>query len=343
VAEPARRAILDLLSDGPLPVTAIAGQAGLSQPNASRHLRILRETGLVLVKPQAQRRLYELRPQGLVELDSWLAPYRDLWRGGLDDLENHLDESEWTMPEADAVLQDDRGRSVLRFERSLPYPPDRVWRALTESDELAAWHPSPFELEPRVGGLISYVKGDNWPEIPDGEVTEYEPPRLLAYTWGEDDLHWELRPREDGCLLILSHTFNDRFKSARDAAGWQICLTALSTSLDPEQPGAKPNSGRPSPEWSELNSLYEERFGIPPDKATPPPKPWKPVAVTGVTEVVSLALVNFSDSITLPLALIEKRPEHDVLARAERHPRGMTALEPCGEKTISRSSVVLVA
>jgi uncharacterized protein YndB with AHSA1/START domain len=176
------------------------------------------------------------------------------------------------MPDADAILKDDRGRSVLRFERPLPHPPNRVWRALTEPDELAAWHPSPFELEPRVGGLLTYIKSDRWPELPDGEVTEYEPPRLLGYTWGGDDLRWELCPRDGGCLLILTHTFDDRFKSARDAAGWHLCLAALSTSLDHAHVRMEPDGGRLPQGWRELNGLYEERFGIPPDKATPPPQ-----------------------------------------------------------------------
>jgi DNA-binding transcriptional ArsR family regulator len=91
VAEPARRRILDLLIDGPRPVGELVAGAGLSQPNTSRHLRVLREAGLVESKPDAQRRLYQLRPEGLEELDRWLAPYRRLWEGSLDALERHLD------------------------------------------------------------------------------------------------------------------------------------------------------------------------------------------------------------------------------------------------------------
>ena len=94
VAEPARREILDLLIDGPRPVAELVVATGLSQPNTSRHLRILREAGLVASKPAGQRRLYELRPEALVELERWLAPYRRLWRGSLDALERHLDEKE---------------------------------------------------------------------------------------------------------------------------------------------------------------------------------------------------------------------------------------------------------
>jgi DNA-binding transcriptional ArsR family regulator len=94
VAEPARRQILDLLIDGPRPVGELVAGTGLSQPNTSRHLRILREAGLVESRPDGQRRLYELRPERLAELEQWLAPYKRLWRGSLDALERHLEETE---------------------------------------------------------------------------------------------------------------------------------------------------------------------------------------------------------------------------------------------------------
>jgi DNA-binding transcriptional ArsR family regulator len=94
VAEPARREILDLLIDGPRPVGELVARTGLSQPNTSRHLRVLREAGLVDSSPDGQRRLYELRPEGLAELERWLAPYRRLWRRSLAGLERHLDREE---------------------------------------------------------------------------------------------------------------------------------------------------------------------------------------------------------------------------------------------------------
>jgi DNA-binding transcriptional ArsR family regulator len=94
VAEPTRREILDLLIDGPRPVGELVRETGQSQPNTSRHLRILREAGLVESRPEGQRRLYALRPEGLAELERWLAPYRRLWEDGLDALERHLDETE---------------------------------------------------------------------------------------------------------------------------------------------------------------------------------------------------------------------------------------------------------
>jgi uncharacterized protein YndB with AHSA1/START domain len=167
------------------------------------------------------------------------------------------------MPNADAVLQDDRGRTVLRFERTLDHPPDRVWRYLTEAAALRGWHPSPFELEPRVGGTVRYVPPDG-AAFGDGEVTEYDPPRAVAYTWGDDHLRWELEGRGEGCVLVLTHTFDDHFKAARDAAGWDLCLDALTAKLG----GSEPER---SADWVQLNRDYEVKFGIPPEKATPPP------------------------------------------------------------------------
>lgn len=92
VADPARRALLDALVDGPRSVTALSAATGLSQPNTSRHLRILREAGAVSRAAEGRRRLYAVRPERLLELDRWLTPYRELWCSSLDALERHLDE-----------------------------------------------------------------------------------------------------------------------------------------------------------------------------------------------------------------------------------------------------------
>ena len=92
LAEPARRHILDLLLERPRPVGELVERLGLSQPGTSKHLRVLREAGLVRVRQDAQRRWYELRPDPLVEVDAWLAPYRRLWTERFDALERHLDD-----------------------------------------------------------------------------------------------------------------------------------------------------------------------------------------------------------------------------------------------------------
>jgi DNA-binding transcriptional ArsR family regulator len=92
VAEPSRRRILDLLRERARSVGELVKLLGLSQPGVSRHLRLLREAGLVRVRPEGQRRWYVLEPKPLAELDEWLEPYRQLWENRLDALERHLDD-----------------------------------------------------------------------------------------------------------------------------------------------------------------------------------------------------------------------------------------------------------
>lgn len=91
VAEPTRRRILDLLLTGELAVGDLVADLAVSQPTVSRHLRVLREAGLVSSRTAAQRRVYSLNAAPLAEVDAWLQPYRQLWAGRLDRLSAHLD------------------------------------------------------------------------------------------------------------------------------------------------------------------------------------------------------------------------------------------------------------
>jgi uncharacterized protein YndB with AHSA1/START domain len=155
------------------------------------------------------------------------------------------------MPDRHAVLLEHEGRHVLRFERLLRHPRERVWRALTEREQLEAWHPTPFEM------------------------LAFQEPALIAYTWGpppEDELRWTLDERDGGCLLTLEHSFADRFKAARDGAGWHVCLVALDRLLDGAEVPEKGSARRLPEGWSELNAEYQRRFGIAPEQATPIPE-----------------------------------------------------------------------
>ena len=91
LAEPHRRRILDLLRDAERPVGDLVGILQVSQPAVSKHLRVLRDAGLVEARVDAQRRVYRVRPEPLRQLDDWLAPYRAMWTVHLDALESHLD------------------------------------------------------------------------------------------------------------------------------------------------------------------------------------------------------------------------------------------------------------
>src|SRR3954451_19996066 len=90
IAEPTRRRILDAIRMRECSVNELVEQVGMHQPGVSRHLKVLRDAGLVEVRRDAQRRMYRLRAEPLMELDAWLEPYRAEWAGRLDSLERHL-------------------------------------------------------------------------------------------------------------------------------------------------------------------------------------------------------------------------------------------------------------
>jgi len=93
IAEPSRRAILSLLASSERSVGDIEEQLNLSQPSVSKHLRVLREAGFVESRVEAQRRVYRIKPEPLMEIDAWLAPFRRFWSVHLDALERHLDQT----------------------------------------------------------------------------------------------------------------------------------------------------------------------------------------------------------------------------------------------------------
>jgi len=98
IAEPNRRAILSLLASSEQSVGEIERRLRMSQPAVSKHLRVLREAGFVESTVDAQRRLYRLKPDALLELEAWLAPFRRLWSAHVDALERHLDQMDRRPP-----------------------------------------------------------------------------------------------------------------------------------------------------------------------------------------------------------------------------------------------------
>jgi uncharacterized protein YndB with AHSA1/START domain len=135
-------------------------------------------------------------------------------------------------------------RSVLRMQRRLAHPPKRVWAALTEPDRLAEWFPATVVAELRVGGSVEFGAG------PPGTVTDLDPPTLIAYTWGEDHLRWEVARDGDGSVLRLVHTFADRAGAASFASGWHVCLAAMALAL----------AGRPGADHGIDQDTLHERY-----------------------------------------------------------------------------------
>jgi DNA-binding transcriptional ArsR family regulator len=108
LAEPNRRAILDLLLEDDQPVGTLVDSLDIGQPTVSKHLKALREAGLVTMRVDANKRIYSLQPQPLAEVDGWLLPYRRRWAARLDALEQFLDDSA-DVEASDRADHDERG------------------------------------------------------------------------------------------------------------------------------------------------------------------------------------------------------------------------------------------
>jgi uncharacterized protein YndB with AHSA1/START domain len=136
------------------------------------------------------------------------------------------------------------GRPAVRFQRSYNHPVQRLWAAITDSGELTHWFPSQVVIKPKArgapgvvppqvtlkaepGGTIEFTDDPNAePRI--GTILVYEPPTRLAYTWGENELRFELEPiGENGCQLTLIDVLPASDIAARNAAGWTVCLAEL--------------------------------------------------------------------------------------------------------------------
>jgi uncharacterized protein YndB with AHSA1/START domain len=129
-----------------------------------------------------------------------------------------------------ATLLTDGARPAVRLERQLPDPPGTVWRAVTERDQLRSWFPCDVIVE---GGEWVPGAAITFPFPPDvidmtltGEVLEVDEPRRLAFTWGDDTLHFELTPNDGGTRFALTNELPGGH-AARNAAGWDTCLDRL--------------------------------------------------------------------------------------------------------------------
>ncbi|HYJ70407.1 MAG TPA: SRPBCC family protein [Nocardioidaceae bacterium] len=167
-----------------------------------------------------------------------------------------------------ATRQFEEGRAVLRFERRLAHPPEKVWRAVTEPDELAHWFPGRVEMELRPGAPVHFVEDD--PDIGEssGEVVEVDPPKVFAFRWGGDLLRFELAPDGSGCRLSFSHalsggdTWGDERFAAQHAAGWDACLELLLAWLAGESADPESTDAGSMADWFVRNEEYIEEFGL---------------------------------------------------------------------------------
>jgi len=152
---------------------------------------------------------------------------------------------------------------TLVLVRELHHPATKVWQALTDPAELAAW--APFDADRNLGSTgpvnLSTV-GTPAPHISQSNVTRAEPPRLLEYSWGENDMRWELEPMDNGTRLTLWHNIGRPF-IAMGAAGWHICFDVLDRLLAGEPIGRLVGGdAMKSTAWQRLSAEYAKQFAL---------------------------------------------------------------------------------
>ncbi len=153
----------------------------------------------------------------------------------------------------DGILETIDGRPALRFERTLAYPVQRVWRAASEPAELERWFPAAADWTPAIGDTFE-AAGE------PGEVTEVDPPHRLAWTWGGQLYRFELAVQGDGCRLIFVNVIDDRDLTAQTATGWHTYFSRLEPHLAGEFVSEEVAHGP----WAETHERYAEKFGVDP-------------------------------------------------------------------------------
>jgi uncharacterized protein YndB with AHSA1/START domain len=150
---------------------------------------------------------------------------------------------------------DTRGpRPTVRLELGLPGPPAEVWRVLTDPAELSSWFPCEIRVDQwRVGAQLSFVFPEHEEYNMAGTVLELEEPRLLAYTWGEETLCFELTATAGGGTRLALYDVLDPGIAARNAAGWQVCLERLA--------GRTPADSAWKPLFTQYTAAFEPALG----------------------------------------------------------------------------------
>jgi uncharacterized protein YndB with AHSA1/START domain len=166
------------------------------------------------------------------------------------------------MPDYGTIEQNDDGRWRLRFTRTLAHAQAKVWRAITEPEQLARWFPTTIDGERATGASLRFTFPNGLVDPFDGEMLAYEPESVMEFRWGPDLVRIELRPVAGGTELSLLDTLEERGKAARDGAGWHTCLDALQAALAGDDDEARANMDM----WAEVHPHYVESFG--PEAAT---------------------------------------------------------------------------
>ena len=166
-------------------------------------------------------------------------------------------------PATGADVRKDGDNWTLVLVRELAHAPTKVWQALTDPAQLKEWAPFDADRNLATAGPVKLTTvGIPTPQVSESVVKRAEPPRLLEYGWGGNDLRWELEPLGSGTRLTLWHNIERRFISW-GAAGWHVCLDVLARSLDGQPIGRIVGADAMKFEgWQRLTAEYARQFGV---------------------------------------------------------------------------------
>jgi uncharacterized protein YndB with AHSA1/START domain len=165
-------------------------------------------------------------------------------------------------PAAGAHVRKDGDRWTLVLVRDLHHPPAKVWRALTEPDQLREWAPFDADRSLATTGPVKLsTVGAPTTQVSETRVTRAEPPNLLEYDWGGNAMRWQLEPLPNGTRLTLWHNIDRNFISM-GAAGWHICFDVLDRFLGGHPIGRAVGGDAMKFDWKRLNAEYAKQFGV---------------------------------------------------------------------------------
>ena len=163
---------------------------------------------------------------------------------------------------AGARVRKQGDRWALVLVRELRHPPEKVWQALTDRVHLRQWAPFDADRDLDTSGPVTLsTVGTPTPLVSESSVKRAEAPRLLEYSWGGNDLRWELEPLAAGTRLTLWHNIDRKFISM-GAAGWHICFDVLDLLLAGQPIGRIVGPEAMKFGWQRLNAEYAEQFGV---------------------------------------------------------------------------------
>lgn len=166
-------------------------------------------------------------------------------------------------PLAEVAVEHAEGEWTLVFTRDLHHAPEKVWAALTDSEQIAAW--SPFTTDRDLGqpgdATLTMINGAERVDVA-ATVRRADPPKVLEYTWGPDVLRWELTPTAAGTRLVLRHTVAGEDWVPKVAAGWHLCLVVADTVLGGDPIAPIRGSDAMNYGWQSLHDEYAARLGI---------------------------------------------------------------------------------